>query len=369
MDNIGIFDRNNVPAGYNLLQSDGTGWMGMFVLVMLKMAIELAEKKKDPDYYSLGLKFFQNFVYIGDSLNKPSQFNGPNVGLWDEADGFFYDALWPLNGQPLQPIRARTFTGLVPLFAIETLDKEVFEQAGKANFDFTAKLNWFVSTHPSTAHVMKTDQGKPFVERDTQRLGLSLVNEDRLRKILVRVLDEKEFLGPYGVRSVAKIYEGAGAYHQQVDGTTYWLEYTPAESITQSFGGNSNWRGPVWFPVNYLLIESLQKYHHWLGNDFQVECPTGSGRLMNLWDVAAELSRRLVAAFERDPAGRRPVYGGTEVFQTDPHWRDYILFFEYFHGDNGAGLGASHQTGWTGVSAKLIQQMAAHTQAPKVERG
>jgi hypothetical protein len=370
MDNVGIFDRNKVPQGYDLVQSDATGWMGQFALVMLKMAIELAEQKKDPDYYSLALKFFQNFVYIGDALNSYAQLAGGGVGLWDDHDGFFYDALRPTGGGAMTPIKVRSFAGLVPLFAVETIDQAVFDRAARSHADFTSRIMWFVGKHPELAEqVMKTQGNQPVVEADTRRLGLALVNEDRLRAILRRVLDENEFLGPYGVRSVSRSYAGAGAYHQQVDGTTYSLEYVPAESATQDFGGNSNWRGPIWFPVNYLLIESLQKYHHWLGNDFQVECPTGSGRMMNLWDVAAELSRRLVATFERDGGGHRPVYGGTAVFQADPHWRDFVLFFEYFHGDNGAGLGASHQTGWTGLTAKLIQQMAAHAAAPRVEHG
>jgi len=378
MDNIGIFDRNKVPKGYDLVQSDGTGWMAMFALVMLKIAVELADQ--DPDYYSLALKFFQNFVYIGDALNNYPHLVGADVGLWDEKDGFFYDALRPVyeNGmtdpsRPMVSIRTRTFTGLVPLFAVETLDQEVLDHASRTNAEFATRLQWFVGKHPELVGQvvkMQVTNGRQQMafERDTKRMGLSLVGEERLRRILSRLLDENEFLGPNGIRSVSKSYAGAGAYHQQIDGADYSLEYVPAESATQDFGGNSNWRGPVWFPVNYLLIESLQKYHYWLGNNFQVECPTGSGRKMNLWDVAAELSRRLVAIFERDPGGRRPVYGGTEIFQTDPHWRDYVLFFEYFHGDNGAGLGASHQTGWTGMTAKLIQQMAAHASTPRVER-
>jgi len=367
MDNIGIFDRGKVPSGYDLVQADGTGWMGMFALVMLKIAIELGEV--EPDYYSLGLKFFQNFVYIGDALNNYAQLAGGGVGLWDADDEFFYDALRPLlDGRPMIPIKVRSFAGLVPLFAIETIDREVYERASKA----TPRLGWFLQKHPElVGQIMKTHmeggREEPLFELDTKRLGLSLVGEDRLRAILRRLLDEREFLGPHGIRSVSKHYSGADVYRQQVDGMSYSLEYAPAESLTGDFGGNSNWRGPVWFPVNYLLIESLQKYHHWLGNDFTVECPTGSGRMMNLWDVAAEIARRMVAIFERDTGGRRPVYGGTEVFQVDPHWRDYILFFEYFQGDNGAGLGASHQTGWTGLTAKLIQQLAEYASAPKVE--
>jgi hypothetical protein len=209
----------------------------------------------------------------------------------------------------------------------------------------------------------------PVFEHNTKRMGLCLVDEDQLRAILGRLLDENEFLGKHGIRSVSKRYSDAGIYEQEVDGTKYTLAYAPAESLTGMYGGNSNWRGPIWFPINFLLIESLQKYHYWLGSGFTVECPTGTGPKMNLWQVAAEIERRLVSIFERDPtSGQRPVYGGTEVFQTDPHWRDYILFFEYFHGDNGAGLGASHQTGWTGLTAKLIQQLAEHaSRTPVVE--
>lgn len=368
MDNIGPFDRNRVPSGYELLQADGTGWMGMFALVMLKISIELAQD--DPDYYGLAMKFFQNYVFIGDAFNTYTARAGQGPGLWDEADGFFYDALRPVGGGPLMPLKVRSFTGLVALFAIETIDEQAFADADRADPDFRARFDWFVGRYPDVVgQFVKTQAagGKVAVafEGDTARLGVSLVGEERLRRILRRVLDENEFFGPHGIRSVSRAYAGAGAYHQQVDGITYDLEYVPAESINGDFGGNSNWRGPVWFPVNYLLIESLQKYHHWLGPNFRVECPTGSGTMMNLWEVAAEISRRLVSTFERDAAGRRPVYGGTEVFQSDPRWRDYVLFFEYFHGDNGAGLGASHQTGWTGVTAKLIQQMAEHTAAPR----
>jgi hypothetical protein len=370
MDNIGIFNRDAVPPGYDLVQSDGTGWMGMFSLVMLKIAIELAQD--DPDYYSLALKFFQNFVYIGDALNNYARLAGGGVGLWDDEDGFFYDALRPVDGRPMIPIKVRSFAGLVPLFAVETIDREDFDRASRTGSDFAPRVAWFIQKHPDlVGQVMKTylDNGRerPMFESDTHRLGLSLVDEGRLRRILGRLLDEGEFLGPHGIRSVSRRYAGAGAYQQQVDGTTYRLEYAPAESITKDFGGNSNWRGPVWFPVNYLMIESLQKYHHWLGNDFQVECPTGSSKRMNLWDVGAEIGRRLVSIFERGADGRRPLYGGTEIFQSDPYWRDHILLFEYYHGDNGAGLGASHQTGWTGLTAKLIQQLAEHPTTPKVE--
>jgi hypothetical protein len=380
MDNIGIFDRDKVPQRYVLAQSDGTGWMGMFALVMLKIAIELA--KEEPDYYDLGVKFLQNFVYIGDALNRYHSAEG-GVGVWTTEDGFFYDALQPVDGGPMIPIKVRSFTGLVPLFAVETIDQKVFDRASDSGSDFERRLTWFLKKHPELLarvmkspdlieQVMNTDRAcgpeSPMFERNTKRMGLCLVDEDQLKAILRRLLDENEFLGQYGIRSVSKLYSGANIYEQPLEGTTYTLEYAPAESLTGMYGGNSNWRGPIWFPVNYLLIESLQKYHYWLGSDFTVECPTGSGRMMNLWEVAAEIERRVVAIFERDASGRRPVYGGTEVFQTDPHWRDYILFFEYFHGDNGAGLGASHQTGWTGLTAKLIQQLAEHaSDTPVVE--
>jgi hypothetical protein len=368
MDNIGVFDRNKVPAGYDIAQADGTGWMGMFALVMLKMAIALAEE--DDDYYSLAIKLFQNFVYIADALNNFQAVSGCQHGLWDDTDGFFYDVLRRIDGtRPDLAMKVRTFVGLVPLFAIETIDRSVFIKASETGSEFSARVNWFVNKHPELAKQVSnlSEQGVAF-EKDTRRLGLALVKEDRLRRILKRVLDENEFLGTHGIRSVSKQY-GQFPFELQVDGTPYGLTYTPAESITGDFGGNSNWRGPVWFPVNYLLIESLQKFHYWLGNDFKVECPTGSGTLMNLWDVAAFISRRLVSTFERDSSGKRPLYGGTAVFQGDDNWNDYILFFEYFHGDNGAGLGASHQTGWTGLAAKLIQQLAEHPTTPPVGRG
>jgi Glycosyl hydrolase family 63 C-terminal domain len=288
------------------------------------------------------------------------------ANLWDDTDGFYYDVLRLPSGS-FQPLKVRSLQGVMPIFAVETIAiSDIERQEGQ---DINARLKWFISKHPELmlevspgkvgAGEIPSDEEIP-VEAVLQEstggfLLFSLVNKEKLRRLLQYLLDEKEFLSPHGIRSVSQ-YHRDHPVQLQLEGTTYTLSYAPAESITQSFGGNSNWRGPVWFPINFLLIESLQKYHQYYGNDFKVECPTGSGNFVTLWEVSQELSRRLVSLFTRRTDGTRPVYGGTQMFQQNPDWKDYILFFEYFHGDNGAGLGASHQTGWTGLVAKLIQQ-------------
>jgi hypothetical protein len=271
---------------------------------------------------------------------------GEGIELWHSGDGFYYDVLHLPNGHHF-PMQIRSMVGLIPLFAVETLDPDEVDPL----HGFKRRMQWFIENRPDF---------KPYVETSTSeesgvRRFLALVNRHRLRAVLKYLLDEKEFLSPYGIRALSRVHAHK-PYTLEVDGVDHRVDYEPAESSTGLFGGNSNWRGPVWMPVNYLIIESLQKFHYYLGDEFKVECPTGSGRLLNLWQVAAELSRRLTHIFLKDADGRRPVYGGIDKFQTDPHWRDLILFYEYFHGDNGAGLGASHQTGWTGLVAKLIQQ-------------
>jgi hypothetical protein len=257
-------------------------------------------------------------------------------------------------------LKVRSIVGLIPLFAIETLEPETLGLLP----DFKSRLEWFIENRP--------DLGQNIACMRTPGVGerrlLSIVQQDKLRRILQKMLDESEFLGPYGIRALSKFHE-KNPYIFHIDGREYRVDYEPAESSSGLFGGNSNWRGPVWFPLNFLLIESLQKFHYYLGDNFRVECPTGSGKEMTLWEVATELSHRLMSIFLRDSSGRRPVYGGTEKFQTDPHWRDFILFHEYFHGDNGAGIGAGHQTGWTGLVAKLIQQYAEYNlqeKAPEI---
>ncbi len=342
LDNIGVFDRSApLPTGGHIEQSDGTSWMGMYCLNMLAIALELAQV--DPAYEDVASKFWEHFLYIAYAMNN---LGDEGIELWDETDGFYYDVLHLSDGTHF-PLKVRSMVGLIPLFAVETLEPELLNRLP----GFKRRLEWFIENRSDlTRNVacMRTPG------RGERRL-LSIVDRDRLRRVLRYMLDEEEFLSPYGIRALSRVHRDH-PYTLAVNGTEHRVNYEPAESSTSLFGGNSNWRGPVWFPVNYLLIESLQKLHHYLGDEYKVECPTGSGQMLTLSEVAAEVSRRLSRVFLRSPDGRRPVYGGTEKFQHDPHWRDLILFHEYFHGDNGAGIGASHQTGWTGLVAKLLQQ-------------
>jgi glycogen debranching enzyme len=341
LDNIGVFDRSKpLPTGGHIEQSDATSWMGMYCLNMLSIALELA--REDRAYEDVASKFFEHFVYICRAMNN---IGDAKIELWNKADGFFYDVLHLPDGKKF-PMKVRSMVGLIPLFAVETLDSELIDRLPR----FKHRMQWFIENRPDFSLHIETQSQDGEVRR-----FLSLVNRHRLPKVLRYMLDEQEFLSPYGVRALSR-YHKDHPYVFSMMGTSQSVEYQPAESTNGLFGGNSNWRGPVWFPVNYLLIESLQKFHYYLGDSFTVEYPTGSGQKRTLADVAAELSRRLTHTFLRGPDGRRPVYGGAEKFQQDPHWRDLILFYEYFHGDNGAGIGASHQTGWTGLVAKLIQQ-------------
>jgi hypothetical protein len=340
LDNIGVFDRSApLPTGGSIEQSDGTSWMAMFTLNLLAIAMELA--REDPVYEDVASKFWEHFVYIAHAMNNI----GPeNTELWNEEDGFFYDVLHLPNNEHL-PLKVRSMVGLIPLFAVETLEADLLSQLP----DFKRRLEWFLDNRPDlTTGCIRTPG-------DGDRRLLSVVGRDRLRRVLIYMLDENEFLSPYGIRALSR-YHRDHPYTLNVKGADYRVDYEPAESSTGLFGGNSNWRGPIWFPVNFLLVESLQKFHHYLGDDFRVECPTGSGNMLTLWEVAAEISRRLSRPFLRSADGRRPVYGEIEKFQNDANWRDLIQFHEYFHGDNGSGVGASHQTGWTGVVAKLMQQ-------------
>jgi mannosylglycerate hydrolase MGH1-like protein len=341
LDNIGVFDRSApLPTGGHLEQSDGTSWMAMFCLNMLKIGLELASKV-DPIYEDVASKFFEHFLRIAHSMSAIG-----DGGLWDDQDGFFYDRLKLSSGDSM-PMRIRSMVGLIPLFAVDTLEPALIDCLP----GFRRRMKWFIEHRQDLcSHLASMTQGG--VE---QRRLLSIVNPTRLVRILERMLDEGEFLSPHGIRSVSKFHD-TRPFSMTADGREYGVDYEPAESRTALFGGNSNWRGPVWFPLNYLLIESLQRFHYYFGDDLTAEFPSGSGNWMNLGDVAAELSRRLSRIFLRDASGRRPVFGGIEKFQNDPHFRDHVLFYEYFHGDNGAGLGASHQTGWTALAAKLLQQ-------------
>ncbi|HEY4255101.1 MAG TPA: hypothetical protein VGM34_01995, partial [Chlamydiales bacterium] len=343
LDNISIFNRSEqLPEGGELTQSDATSWMAMFCLNMWTIAVELAIQ--EPIYEDMASKFFKHFLYIADAIN----FEHPNSpSLWDEEDGFYYDLLKRKNGS-YQSLKIRSMVGLIPLFAVATLDKESLE----ALPEFKSRFEWFLA-HRSNLCVKVSSLHAEGVQ---ERRLLSLLTKSKLERILEKMLDETEFLSPYGIRSLSRVHADH-PFTLACDGLNRKIDYEPAESTTRLFGGNSNWRGPIWFPLNYLLIESLQKYHYYYGDDFTVECPTGSGNRMTLAQVAEELSCRLVRLFEKDETGRRPIHGGTQKFQTDPHFQDLLLYYEYFHGDNGAGLGACHQTGWTALVAKLIQQL------------
>ncbi len=343
LDNIGVFDRSApLPTGGRIEQSDGTSWMGMYSLNMLAIALELAQD--DPAYEDVASKFFEHFMYIAHAMHNLG--GEGRINLWNETDGFYYDVLHAEGRAPVS-LRVRSMVGLIPLFAVETLEPEQVDRF----LGFKRRMQWFVDNRPDLAdHIVEAQR----LDGKIRRL-LSIVTRPQLPRVLRYMLDENEFLAPYGIRALSRFHR-AHPYVLELDGTQHRVGYEPAESATPLFGGNSNWRGPIWFPVNYLLVESLQKFHWFLGEGLQVECPTGSGRRMNLWDVSVDLSRRLSRIFLRGADGRRPVFGEVERFQRDSHWRDLIPFHEYFHGETGAGLGASHQTGWTGLVAKLIAQ-------------
>ncbi len=342
LDNIGVFDRSApLPTGGYLEQADGTSWMGMYCLNLLAIAMELASE--DPAYEDVASKFWEHFLYIANAINHLGK---KGETLWDEDDGFYYDVLCLPDGRSF-PMKIRSMVGLIPLFAVETIEPDLLDRLT----GFKRRMEWFIENREDligNVACMRT-------AGEEERRLLSIVDPDQLRRVLRVMLDESEFLSPYGIRALSR-YHLDNPYRLPVNGTEHSVKYEPAESSTGLFGGNSNWRGPIWFPVNYLIIESLQKFHYYLGDDYKVEYPTGSGQMLTLWEVSAELSRRLTRIFLRDENDRRPVFGGIEKFQTDPHWRDLVLFHEYFHGDNGAGIGANHQTGWTGLVAKLIQQ-------------
>ncbi len=342
LDNIGVFDRSQpLPTGGHLEQSDGTSWMAMFCLNMLTIALELAQH--DRVYEDIATKFFEHFLYIAAAMNDIA---GEGLALWNDEDEFFYDVLHTGDGEHV-PLKIHSAVGLIPLFAVTTIEPAVLD----ALPEFKARLEWFLAHRPNLAGLVSRWHEPGSGDR---RL-LGLVRGHRMKCVLRRMLDETEYLSPYGVRALSRRH-AEQPFVYEAEGARYTVAYEPAESTSGLFGGNSNWRGPIWFPINYLLIESLQVFHYYYGDDFKVECPTGSGAYRTLREVADELSRRLIRIFTRDGEGRRAVFGGQDRLQRDPHWRDYLLFHEYFHGDNGAGIGASHQTGWTGLVAKLIQQ-------------
>ena len=355
LDNIGVFDRSNaLPEGGNLEQADATSWMGMYCLNLLAIALELS--RHNASYQDVANKFFEHFLYIAHAMNDVA---GEGITLWDDEDGFYYDVLHLPDGTSA-PMRVRSMVGIIPLFAVATLDEPTLARLPA----FEKRARWFIENRPEYAEHLAVGLD----ERGTaQRRLLSLVDKTRLERILRRLLDEKEFLSPFGVRALSAMHRDE-PYDAVIGGVRHRVAYEPGESSSGLFGGNSNWRGPVWFPVNYLVIEALQRYAHYYGETLRVECPTGSGTLMNLWEVASEISRRLASLYVVGPDGRRPAHGPSERLQRDPHFRDWITFYEYFHGDTGEGLGASHQTGWTALVAKLLDQ-SPHWRGSHGEQG
>jgi hypothetical protein len=343
LDNIGVFDRSApLPTGGYLEQADGTAWMALFCQNMLEMASELA--MTDPDYVDMALKFVEHYLWIASAMGRV----GGEVGMWDDEDGFYYDVLRLPDGRA-QHLKVRSMVGLLPLCATTSFDGELLAKYPELG----ERLTWFFSSRPEICAAVHDPRQCGIAGR---RLA-SILDEKRLRRVLAKMLDEEEFLSDYGIRSLSK-YHAEHPYVLHVGGQEYRVSYLPAESDTGMFGGNSNWRGPIWMPVNALIIRALLQYYSYYGAEFTVECPTGSGRNMNLYEVAEEIGRRLSRIFLRDDRGRRPVFGGVEKFQQDPNWRDCLLFYEYFHGNNGAGLGASHQTGWTGLIARSLHLFA-----------
>jgi hypothetical protein len=360
LDNIGVFDRSRpLPTGGHLEQADGTAWMAFYCNTMLSMALELASE--DPAYEDLASKFFEHFIAIADAIN-----NLGGSGLWCEDDGFYYDQLHV--GGEHKALRIRSLVGIMPLIAAEVLDESKFERL----HGFRKRMNWFLTNRPDLARHIACMEPRMGEDNCLQRL-LAIPTRERLQRVLGYVLDESEFLSPHGIRSVSRVHKDR-PYEIDVHGETHRVDYVPAEGNSGLFGGNSNWRGPIWFPVNYLVLEALERYHHFYGDDLKVECPVGSGRLLNLQEVAQELQDRLARLFLPDAAGQRPCHGGEARYASDPHWKDLVLFHEYFHGDTGRGVGASHQTGWTALVLRCIEDgarrrgAAAEVPKPKAAR-
>ncbi len=355
LDNISVINRSNLQdfesqlgRRVTLFQSDGTSWMGMFCLNMMEIALKLAAVGKK-DYTGLAVKFFQHFVFIADAFNDVGRRSQDPVQMWDEEDGFYYDFL-KVWGDPDEYVSVplRSLVGIIALFPVSVLDLKKLEP-GCAHA-LRERMDWFLSRHPKLVEFVCTEKNGT-----GEHLLLSYADPDRLVRILARVFDEMEFLGPHGIRGISRVYRDQ-PFTLRINGAILTERYTPAESTDGTFGGNSNWRGPVWFPINYMLIEKLRIYSRFLGDDFKIEYPTRSGARKNLSEIADDLARRLISIFEQDSSGRRPVYGGNPVFQSNPKWQNLVNFYEYFHGDNGAGIGASHQTGWTGLVTELLHQ-------------
>ena len=340
LDNIGIFDRSAaLPTGGSINQSDGTAWMAMYTLNLMRIALELA--LEDHVYEDIASKFFEHFLYIAEAM---TNIGGDGIGLWDNEDEFYYDVLHLPGGQRV-PLRVRSMVGLIPLFAVEVLEASLFARLP----GFSGRMHWFLDHRPHLAELVSRWRD---VNQNEQHL-LSLLRGHRMKRLLRRMLDEGEFLSDYGVRSLSKFHE-KNPYVFECAGQRFSVGYVPGDSTSGTFGGNSNWRGPVWMPVNFLIIESLQRFHSYYGDDFKVECPTGSGQLLHLGEIAVELACRLCRIFQLDEFGSRAVFGGSPLHRDDPRFRDHLLFYEYFHGDTGCGMGAAHQTGWTGLIALLL---------------
>ncbi len=340
LDNIGAFDRNmQFKNGEHLEQADGTSWMAMFALNMMRISMELA--LYNPVYEDMAIKFFEHYLYIAEAMEKI----GDRDGLWNEKDGFFYDVLQKSDGEPVN-LKLRSIVGLIPLFAVEIVEHDLLEKLP----GFSTRMEWILKNKPELAKLVSHWE----VEGKGRKHLMSILRKTRLSRILEKMLDEKEFLSDYGIRSMSKIYE-ENPFEFEVDGQKFIVKYLPAESDSRMFGGNSNWRGPIWFPINFLIVESLQRYHYYYGESLQVEFPVGSGEMRNLEFVSDDLSNRLKSIFLKDKEGNRAFNGGNELFNHDEYFKDYIMFYEYFDGDNGRGVGASHQTGWTATVAKLIQ--------------
>ncbi|MCH7771219.1 MAG: glucosidase, partial [Bacteroidetes bacterium] len=340
LDNIGVFDRSSeLPTGGHIEQADGTSWMAMFSLNLLRISLELSNN--NPIYQDLATKFLEHFLYIAGAM---TNIGGEGIDLWDDEDEFYYDVLHSPKGYT--KLKVRSMVGLIPLLAVEVIEPEIIVKCPK----FAQRMEWFLKYRPDLASLVSHWE----IEGKGKRRLFSLLRGHRFKRLLKRMLDETEFLSDYGVRSLSK-FHNSDPYVFRTNGNEYKVGYEPAESKTSLFGGNSNWRGPIWFPMNFLIIESLQRFHHYYGDDFKVEYPTNSGKYITINEIANELSKRLVKIFLKDNNGRRPVYGKNKKFQKDKNFNDYILFYEYFHGDEGKGLGASHQTGWTGLIAKLLQ--------------
>ena len=346
LDNIGVFDRSHpLPTGGFLQQADGTAWMGFYCLTMLSIALELAEA--DPVYEDMASKFFEHFIGITDAMNSLG-----GTGLWDEQDGFYYDQL-KVDGQQI-PLRTRSLVGLIPLIAVEVIETSQIEKMP----GFKKRMEWFLGYRGDLKPLITyCEPCSHFCHR-----MLAIPTQERLKRALRYMLDENEFLSPYGLRSVS-LFHRQSPYVFHAGNEEHRVDYVPGEGTSYLFGGNSNWRGPIWFPINYLIIEALERYHHFYGDKLKVECPVGSGKMLTLQQVSQELSRRLSSIFLRNEDGVRPFHGNDARFAHDPHWRDLVLFHEYFHGDTGRGLGASHQTGWTALSVRLLEH--AHEAAPQ----